>query len=129
MDNYYDPDSGRWVTDWDRYTAVAEQPRFADLKSVLSAQPDRAWPILLDLLASVPEDTVHYVGAGPLESFINEHGSSFIAELEAEARSNSRFRSAVLEVNLERGALPAAIERRLMIAFGPQFKLLDCSAG
>jgi len=129
MDNYYDPASGQWVTDWDRYNAVARQPRFADLDTLLFAQPDRAWTILLDLLASVPDDTIHYVGAGPLESFIRKHGFAFIAELEAEAHSNSRFRRAAIEVNLERKALPAPIEQRLVTAFGPRFKLLDRNTG
>lgn len=91
MDNYYDSASGEWVTDWDRYKAVAQLPRFTDLDDALYSHPDRAWLLLLDLLASVPEDTIHYVGAGPLETFIHEHGPAFVAQLEAEAHSNSRF--------------------------------------
>ena len=129
MDNYYDPVSGQWVTDWDRYQAIAQQPPFDDLYAALAAHPERAWPLLLDLLASVPPDTVHYVGSGPLEDFIHAHGAAFIAELEAAAQSNALFRDAALEVNLERGELPAPIEQRLLAAFGPRFKLLERNAG
>jgi hypothetical protein len=129
MDNYYDPISGQWVTDWDRYQAIAQQPPFIDLDATLATHPDRAWPLLLDLLASVPPDTTHYVGSGPLEDFIHTHGAAFIAELEAAAQSNARFRDAVAEVNLERGKLPAPIEQRLLTAFGPRFRFSERNAG
>jgi|SRR5215831_4500351 len=125
MDNYYDHAAGRWVTDWDRYQAVACQPRFAALRGLVLHDPHRAWPLLLELLASVPEDTVHYVGAGDLEEFVCQHGAAFVSQLEAEAMRNARFRDAVLEVNLARGLLPAPIEQRLVAAFGPRFTLLD----
>ena len=39
-------------------------------------------------------------------------------------RENERFRAAVLEVNLEAGTLPSAVESRLVAAFGPRFALL-----
>ena len=129
MDNYYDPVSGQWVSDWDRYQAIAQQPQFVDLDAAVAVHPDRAWPLLLDLLASVSPDTIHYVGSGPLEDFIHAHGAAFIAEIEAAAQSNARFRDAVVEVSLERGELPAPIEQRLLAAFGPRFRLLSRNAG
>jgi hypothetical protein len=129
MDNYYDSVSGQWVTDWDRYQAIAQQPPFVDLDAALASHPDRAWALLLDLLASVPPDTIHYVGSGPLEDFIHAHGAAFIAKLEAAAHSNARFQDAVVEVNLERGELPAPIEQRVLAAFGPRFRLLERNAG
>ena len=129
MDNYYDPTSKQWVTDWDRYKAVAERPPFADLDASLHADPDRAWSLLLELLAAVPPDTIHYVGSGPLENFIQAYGATHIAQLEAAAQSNARFRDAVVEVNLERGRFPAPVEQRMLAAFGPRFQLLAPNAG
>jgi uncharacterized protein DUF6869 len=127
MDNYYEYSTGEWVTDWDRYRAIADQPQFADLFD--NPDSEEAWSLILDLLAAVPEDTVHFVGSGPLESFVNAHGTAFIDRLVSEAARNARFRRAALEINLARGRLPDSIEAQLLHAFGPRFKLLEPDAG
>jgi hypothetical protein len=123
MENYYDPALGDWVTDWSRYEAIADQPRFRELEAVAS-NPEARWALLLELLAAVPEDVVHHVGAGPLESFIAAHGAAFVDQLKAAAAENERFRRAVLEVDLPAGLLPETVESRLVAAFGPRFELL-----
>ena len=122
MDNYYDQATGRWVTAQSRYEAVAGQLRFRDL-DILA--PERAWPLILELLATVPRDVVSYVGAGPLETFVVRHGGQFIDEIEGEVRVNQRFREAAIEINLERGTLPSDAEARLLVALGPSFALLE----
>jgi hypothetical protein len=123
MENYYDPALGDWVTDWWRYEAIACQPRFRELEAVGSS-PGARWALLLELLAAVPEDVVHLVGSGPLESFIATHGAAFVDELEAATLENERLRWAVLEVDLPAGLLPETVESRLVAAFGPRFELL-----
>jgi hypothetical protein len=129
VENYYDHAARRWVTSGDRYQAVADQPRFAALSDwSLWDQPAKQWPLILDLLAAVPEDTVGCVGAGPLETFINGHADTFVEQLEAELPRNERLRRAVIEVNLEEGRFPPDIEARLLAAFGPRFRLLPPSA-
>jgi hypothetical protein len=121
MDNYYDEASGRWVTAESRYDDITAQPRFQELHLLPAEQ---AWPRLLELLAVVPEDLVSHVGAGPLENFVNRHGADFVSQIAAQARTDSRFLRAALEVNLARGALPTAAEAELLSAFGPRFTLL-----
>jgi hypothetical protein len=123
VENDYDPRAGDWVTAQSRYDAVAGQLRFRGV-DVRDSSPDVAWALLLELLDEVSEDLVHFVGAGPLQSFIDVHGAAFADRLEAAARENERFRAAVLEVNLESGHLPPAVESRLVAAFGPRFELL-----
>src|SRR5690349_18360059 len=103
MDNYYDPATRSWVTAESRYAAVADQSRYREL---FFLAPEQAWPLLLELLAAVPEDVLAYVGAGPLENFIVRYGAQFMDEIESEVRRNARFRDAALEVNLARGTLP-----------------------
>jgi hypothetical protein len=131
MDNYYDSATGEWVTDWTRYQAVLAQARFASIadRSFLSWPPRDAFERLLELLAAVPDDTVHYVGSGPLEDLINQYAPEIIGGLEDALPNHPRLQRAVLEVNLTRGSLPSAIETRLVAAFGPQFQLLEPDAG
>src|SRR5215216_3703771 len=111
MDNYYDPQTGYWVTSGSRYDEIAEQPRFSELDRLPPAQ---AWPRLLELLAAVPDDLVDYVGSGPLETFIVRHGAAFAPEIAARARADPRFLDAALNVNLARGELPEAAEAELL---------------
>ena len=122
MDNYYDQASGRWVTAESRYAAIAHQPQFQDIDVV---PPERAWPLILELLAAVPGDVLAYVGAGPLEAFVVRHGGQFIDQIEHEVRRNPRLREAALEMNLARGTLPAVAEARLVAVLGPRFSLLE----
>jgi len=124
MENHYDEEDADWVTMASRYAAIEEQPRFRELDTHLYSHPHLAWPLLLELLAEVPDDLVFLVGCGPLETFINRHGAAFVDQLECEARENERFREAIVEVNLRQGKLPAPVESRLVAAFGRRFELL-----
>ncbi|MFL5538826.1 MAG: DUF6869 domain-containing protein [Longimicrobiaceae bacterium] len=123
MENYYDHETGEWVTSWSRYIAIEEQPRYDGLRT-LTDPPEVRWRLLLELLAEVPDDVVFHVGCGPLQNFIRAYGAAFVDQLEAAARDNERFRRAVIEVDLPAGALPEAVETRLVAAFGPRFELL-----
>ena len=89
----------------------------------------RAWPVLLALLDTVPDDLLPFVGAGPLETFIVRHGPAYVSELVGEADRNPRLRRAVLNVNLPPGELPPAVEAQLRNAFGPEFRLFAPDAG
>ena len=131
MNNYYDSATGEWVTDWTRYQAVLAQPRFAAVadSTLLSWPAHSAFACLLELLEAVPEDTVHYVGSGPLEDLVNGHAPEIIDAIEHALPNHPRLQRAVLEVNLTRGALPAAIEARIVSAFGPRFQLLEPDRG
>jgi hypothetical protein len=124
IDNYYDYEAGDWVTTASRYDAITSQHPFETVDKDALHDPRRGWPILLALLAAVPEDLIADVGCGPLENFIHFHGVEFAGELEREARENPRFRRAVINVNLSQGELPLEVEARLCAAFGPHFELM-----
>ena len=130
MDNYYDDQTGEWVTSQSRYDSVLAEPRFDAIRDhdIQQWPSDRAWALILELLAAVPEDTVSYVGSGPLEDFVRRHAVEFISKLEAELPRNPRLQSAALEMYLTRGDLPSSIEARLAAALGPRFSFLDSSA-
>jgi hypothetical protein len=122
-DNYYDATTGQWVTHETRYVAIVSQAKYESLADLIYSDPIRAWPLLLDLVAETAEDLVGFVGAGPVENFIWQNGAAFIEHIEAEARTNSRFRAAAFEINLARGHFPADIESRVVAAIGGGFEL------
>jgi uncharacterized protein DUF6869 len=125
IDNYYDDERGEWVTAESRYQAVATEERRDAIYHALYDEPRKAWGLILDLLAEIPEDTVDLLGAGPLEDFVRRYAATFITEIEAEAAHNPRFRSALLEIWLPRGELPKDIEARVAGAAGPTFRFFD----
>ena len=131
MENYYDPATGDWITDRSRYEKVLAEPRFAAIREdeLRDWAPEQARVLILQLLAAVPEDTLQYVGLGPLEDFMRRNGAEFIDRIEGELRQNARLRAAALNMYLSRGDLPAAIEARLSAALGPEFWFLDDRAG
>ena len=56
-------------------------------------QPERAWPIILELVRRAPDDEItSIIAAGPLENLLCEHGPSFIERVEQQAQVNPWFR-------------------------------------
>lgn len=59
-------------------------------------EPERAWPIVLALVAEAPDDeALAFVAGGPLEDLIQKHGDAFADRIVERARSDPRFRSAL----------------------------------
>src|ERR1051325_2392522 len=124
-DNYFDDATGLWVTHETRYDAIVSQPRYASLDRLIYSDAGRAWTLLLQLVAEVPDDLVGFVGAGPVENFVYQHGDAFVTQIEAETRANRKFRDAAFEINLERGRFSPDIEARIVAAIGRGFELSD----
>ena len=124
VDNYYDSERGKWVTAESRYATVATEERVEAINDALFRDRARAWTLILQLLADVPEDTVTFVGAGPLETFVKASATEFIDQIEREHKRNPRFQAALFEIWLRRGELPPETEGRLLRLLGPQFELL-----
>jgi hypothetical protein len=126
--NTYDPETGRWTTDADRYEAIRQgKPEYRALDDAVWDDPERAWPILLDLISELPEDLVGLAGAGPLEEFVVHHAAAFVDRIEARARAREdhRFRECLSCIWLSGGALPRAIQQRLLDAAGGRILLLQ----
>jgi hypothetical protein len=102
-ENYYDEASRQWVTSESRYAAIASQPQYARLGQLIYSEPEHAWPLLLELVAAMPDDLLGFAGAGPVETFIWRNGAAFIGRIEAETKKNPRFRDAAFEINFARG--------------------------
>lgn len=60
------------------------------------ADPERVWPIILELIERVPDDhALGYIAAGPLEDLMRFHSARFRDRCAALARTNPRFREAL----------------------------------
>lgn len=111
VENYYDYETGTWVTPETRFRDFVSQPKFASLDALISSDPERAWPLLLDLVANVPDDLLYLAGEGPVSIFLREQGVALIDRIDAQARTSDRFRSCLGE-----SAIPSEISERLFAA-------------
>jgi hypothetical protein len=58
--------------------------------------PDEAWLMILEAVRRASADQVlGWIGAGPLESLLSEHGEDFIDRMEQQAANDERFHFAV----------------------------------
>jgi hypothetical protein len=65
------------------------------VESLIQDKPEIAWPMLLELIARCPDGNLNVLAAGPLETFLSEHGPNVIDTVEAEAVRNPRMRHAL----------------------------------
>jgi hypothetical protein len=83
---------------------------FQALKDQIGEAPSEAWQSILALLAGTNEaEMIRDIGCGPLEDFVCKHGDAFINEVEVEARTNDRLRTALAFVWIrpaENGVVP-----------------------
>ena len=82
------------------------------------AAPEDAWAVVLALVVEADEDSLGYVGAGPLEDFVRRVGTAFIDQIEAESRRDPKFHRCLGRVWLSHGDLPPAILSRVVTASG-----------
>lgn len=94
------------------------------LRRIVPHEPERAWRILKSLIRASPDNLLSRIGVRELEEFVALHGSQFIAEIEAEADADERFRTALGDVWISKGAFPQEIERRLVAASGGAMAVL-----
>jgi hypothetical protein len=76
---------------------------FDAIWSLVSDEPETAWPIILRLLDRAEGQTIFKIAAGPLEDLLSGHGLAFIDRIAAEARSNPKLRTALTGVWLNEG--------------------------
>src|SRR5205085_11600061 len=65
------------------------------VSDVVSDAPDRAWPVLLRLIAAANEGQLGNIGAGPLEDFVASYGAQYIEAIEEACTHNAKLRIAL----------------------------------
>lgn len=96
-----------------------------ELDSLITEEPERAWPIICDVIRRIPhdaDDILAYVAAGPLEDLLNRHPHAFIDRIEVLAREDAHFRRAVSGV-WGWNSIPAEIRQRLDDLLGDEPRL------
>jgi len=76
---------------------------FGAMWSLVSDEPETAWPIILRLLERAEGQTIFNIAAGPLEDLLCGHGMAFIDRIAAEAPCNPKLREALTGVWLNEG--------------------------
>jgi hypothetical protein len=80
----------KWLAEWE-----TEPPAFGHatklLNHLIEYRPSEAWERILALVSQAKEESLCYVGAGPLEDLLIEHGDSIIDRVEATAAADPRF--------------------------------------
>lgn len=111
---------------WLRYTEKREEDGWAGerLNTLVCREPEGAWPVLLRIIATAPDDVLGYLGAGELEDFVRLHAKEFGARIEDEARRDGRFREALVGAWFQRGELPVELEQRLQRLVNGRIRIL-----
>jgi hypothetical protein len=81
---------------------IQDDPYFWAVEAVwklIDRDPEGTWTLLLEMLRRADGDyMIASIAAGPLENFIVRHGWPFLDRIEAEARTNAKFRRALVGV-------------------------------
>jgi hypothetical protein len=104
---------------------------FDEVKDRVLWNPDpaAAWELVLALVRAADDDSLGYVGAGPLEDLVTAHGVSLIQEIEHEAMIDPRFQACLARVWLSEGELPPDILERVVRASGGAIEPLPPLSG
>jgi len=95
------------------------------MRTIVSMEPDRAWRILKEIIRKAPDELLPRIAVRELEEFVKLHGSEFVSEIEAQAKTDPGFRYALGEVWISKGRLPRDIENRLIAASNGVLTVLD----
>lgn len=62
--------------------------------------PDEAWRIFKRILPLVPDESLGYLAAGPIEDLVDFHGTDFVEDMEKLASNDDRFRLALSYIRI-----------------------------
>lgn len=77
-----------------------------------------AWAVTEALIEAADEDSLGYVGAGPLEDFVRRFGARHLPMIEGRARQDAKFRACLGTIWLQSGDLPPDVLDRIVRASG-----------
>lgn len=89
-----------------------------------AAEPDDAWSVVLALVTMADDESLGFIGAGPLESLVHRFGAQLVDRIEDRAREDPRFRVSLAAVWLSEGGLPPEVQDRVVRASGGRIKPL-----
>ena len=114
-------DQAEIVATWLRYQESRSRADFWAVDQIMAAtgpggDPEIGWPLVEALYRAAPDELLGAIAAGPLEDLVTFHTTAVIDRVEQLARREPRFRSTVSRIWLTEGALPIALEQRVVRA-------------
>ena len=79
---------------------------------------ERAYTLVLALVAAAPDERLEHVGAGAVEDMVEKHGPVLIDRIEAQARRDPRFTDALASIWLVIDDIDPDILGRLQVVTG-----------
>lgn len=99
------PDTDRLVAAW--LTYQRNWWAYSAMEELCVKDPESALLVLLRMVSAADNnEMLETIGAGPLEDLLQDHGSTVVAQVEAEAASNPKLRIALAHVWLPRSPDP-----------------------
>ena len=121
--NHLSPEE--WATAWLRHDSEHDKEDFwawDELTWTVADDPERAWPVILELVKQGTEDQLGAVGAGPLEQLVESHAGAFIDRIEGQALADFRFQEALASIWLNQWNQDPSLISRVVAASGGQIE-------
>ena len=113
--------SEEWAAIWLRQSREKREEDFwawEELTWTVIDDPERAWPVILQLVEQAVDADLEFIGAGPIEHLVEYHGTAFIDRIESTAASNERFREALATIWLNKWKQDPEVVTRTVAASG-----------
>ena len=110
-----------WAATWLRHTWERRREDFwawDELTFTVLEDPERAWPVIVQLTQQASDIDLEHIGAGPIEHLVEYHGRAFIDRIEAEAARNELFRGALATIWLNEWNQDPDVVTRTVAASG-----------
>ncbi len=110
-----------WARIWLQYHEEHRDEDFWAVNSMFllhEEDPERAWQVILELVAQASEEQLGAIGAGPLESLIDDHAEAFVDRIEAAAITDTKFQEALSGIWLNSFYQKPVTVARLVAASG-----------
>src|SRR5688500_6874761 len=83
----------RYLEATNRPDGLDHQDDWESLASLITTEPQEAWPIILQLAALAPHQARSVLGTGAVESFVFWNAAAFAAQIEQAIRNTPVFRA------------------------------------
>lgn len=85
----------------DRDTPIDEDTPWEEMRQLAQEKdPSGAWRVVKRILPLVPDESLGYLAAGPIEDLIDFHCADFIEHIERLATDDNRFRLALTYLHI-----------------------------
>ena len=114
-----------WAAIWLRYESEKRNEDFwawDELTWTVADAPERAWPVILELVRQATDEQLGAIGAGPIEQLVQNHVAAFVDRIEAQVFRDPRFQEALAAIWLNTWNQEPGLITRIVAASGGQIE-------